>query len=148
MSGLELQEEMYKRRIRLATIFLTGHADVPMAVRALKRGAFDFIEKPVDAHRLLLSICNALRITADQEAAAAMRSDKAADPSSSRCQLLEKLSERERQVLSLVLNGFQSRAIAQELSLSLKTVEFHRARIRDKLGVKSFMELVRLFSLP
>lgn len=141
MSGLALQEELYKRRIRIPIIFLTGHADVAMAVRALKKGAFDFIEKPLDSRRLVLSVMNALRAEAEQRSPSvqqAVESDAVAER-------LALLSEREREVLGLVLKGKQTKMIADDLCISVKTVEFHRARIREKLGVASLAELFKLF---
>jgi two-component system, LuxR family, response regulator DctR len=141
MSGLALQEEMHKRRMRIPIVFLTGHADVPIAVRALKKGAFDFIEKPLDSQRLVVSVMNALRFDAEQRMQPVPQAAEP-DPAAARLALL---SEREREVLDLVLKGRQTRAIAEELCISVKTVEFHRARIREKLDVGSLAELFRLF---
>jgi FixJ family two-component response regulator len=140
MSGLALQDELHKRRISLPILFLTGHADVPMAVRALKQGAFDFIEKPLDSQRLVLAVMNALRVDAQQrvQVAAAPADAGAADR-------LDTLSDREREVLKYVLEGKPTREIAQFLNVSVKTIEFHRARIREKLGVTSLAELFKLF---
>ena len=140
MSGLALQDELHKRRISLPILFLTGHADVPIAVRALKQGAFDFIEKPLDSQRLVLAVMNALRADAQHRVqTAAPPSDAAA------ADRLDTLSEREREVLKHVLEGKPTREIAQMLSVSVKTIEFHRARIREKLGVTSLAELFKLF---
>jgi FixJ family two-component response regulator len=141
MSGLALQDELHKRRMRIPIVFLTGHADVPIAVRALKKGAFDFIEKPLDSQRLVVSVMNALRFDAEQRQQPAQQSAEP-DPVSARLALL---SEREREVLDLVLQGRQTRVIAEALCISVKTVEFHRARIREKLGVGSLAELFGLF---
>jgi FixJ family two-component response regulator len=141
MSGLALQEELYKRRVRIPIVFLTGHADVPIAVRALKKGAFDFIEKPLDSQRLIVSVLNALRFDAEQRIQAAQQASDS-NPAAARLALL---SEREREVLDRVLTGKQTRVIAEELCISVKTVEFHRARIREKLGVASLAELFQLF---
>jgi FixJ family two-component response regulator len=141
MSGLELQEEFHKRRIRVPIIFLTGHADVPMAVQALKKGAFDFIEKPLDSQRLTLTVMNALRLNADQQ----NQIDERVKTSESAAERLALLSEREREVLNLILQGKQTRIIATELHISVKTVEFHRSRIREKLGITSLAELFRFF---
>jgi FixJ family two-component response regulator len=141
MSGLALQEELYKRRVRIPIVFLTGHADVPIAVRALKKGAFDFIEKPLDSQRLIVSVLNALRFDAEQRMQAAQQASDS-NPAAARLALL---SEREREVLDRVLAGKQTRVIAEELCISVKTVEFHRARIREKLGVATLAELFQLF---
>lgn len=141
MSGLALQDELAMRRISVPVIFLTGHADVSIAVRALKQGAFDFIEKPLDSQRLVLAVMNAIRFDTEQRSRSLARPVDAT-PASER---LASLSEREREVLELVLQGKQTRAIAEGLSISVKTVEFHRARIREKLGVASLAELFKLF---
>ncbi len=141
MTGLELQAEMHKRRIRLPIVFLTGHADVSMAVHAMKAGAADFIQKPLDEHRLVLAVMNALKADAERSK---VRPDAVALPEDA-SRRLEELSEREREVLHLVLRGRQNREIADALSISVKTVEFHRANIRHKLGVGSLQELFSLF---
>lgn len=137
MSGLDLQDELRRRRASLPIIFLTAHGDIPMAVRALKKGAVDFIEKPVDQQRLVLAVLNALR--ADASSPQRMPSAGTSAPR------LETLSAREREVLHAVLEGKRTRQISEELCISVKTVEFHRARIREKLGVASMAELFRLF---
>jgi FixJ family two-component response regulator len=141
MSGLDLQDELHKRRLQIPIVFLTGHGDVPMAVRALKKGAVDFIEKPHDAGRLVLAVLNALRIDADRRQAA-NRHDDVGDELATR---LAALSEREREVLERILGGKPTRQIADELHISVKTVEFHRARIREKLGVATQAQLFSLF---
>lgn len=142
MSGLALQDELHKRRVRLPIVFLTGHADVPIAVRALKKGAFDFIEKPQDEQRLVLTVLNALRFDTEQRR---RTTDSPAAPSGTVAERLALLSTREREVLDYVLEGKQTRDIAEALSVSTKTIEFHRARIREKLGVGSLAELFKLF---
>jgi len=140
MSGLDLQDELHKRRVRLPIVFLTAHGDVPMAVRALKKGAADFIEKPVDQQRLVLAVFDALRRDTQRQQHAG-NTEKNGDAG----QRLETLSPREREVLAAVLAGKATRQISDELCISVKTVEFHRARIREKLGVTSLAELFRLF---
>lgn len=137
MSGIELQAELHKRRIRLPIVFLTGHGDVPLAVKAMKAGAADFIQKPLDEHRLVMAVMNALKTSAAQS----WRSDEpgtdpAADP-------LAALSAREAEVLEQMIAGRQSRDIAALLCISLKTVEFHRANIRKKLGASNLADLFR-----
>ena len=136
MSGLELQERLARRRFALPIIFLTGHGDVPMAVRAVKGGAFDFIQKPVDDRRLLATV----------ESALAFCAESSREPSNARPlpPAAATLSRREREVLDRILAGRQTRAIADELYISVKTVEFHRARIHEKLGVASMAELFSL----
>lgn len=145
MSGLELQEELYKRRIRIPIIFLTGHANVAMAVRALKKGAYDFVEKPLESQRLILAVLNALRFNEEQRRRSEFLAGAPPTTDDDREQRLRQLSDREREVLGLVLKGAPSKTIAQELSISVKTVEFHRARIREKLQVNSLADLIRLF---
>lgn len=139
MNGLELQAELHKRRIRLPIVFLTAHADVPMTVRAMKAGAVDFIQKPMDEHRLVVAVMTALKNDAERD------SLRTPDLTKEAAQRLETLSEREREVLQQVLRGRQNREIAEALSISVKTIEFHRANIRQKLGVGSLQELFSFF---
>jgi FixJ family two-component response regulator len=138
MSGMELQAELHKRRIRLPIVFLTGHADVPLAVKAMKAGAIDFIQKPLDEHRLVTAVMNALRH--DQENS--IPNDLPVAVSHDDEQKM--LTPREREVLSHIAKGKQSREIAEVMYISIKTVEFHRANIREKLGITSQSEFYRL----
>jgi len=141
MSGIELQERLAAQGSELPVVFLTGHGDVAMAVRAMKRGAFDFLEKPVDDERLLAAVKSAVEF--------ACLPRPIALPSGPTPPGLESLSRREREVLDLVLAGHQTRAIAESLFITVKTVEFHRSRIHQKLGVASMAELFRLcFARP
>jgi RNA polymerase sigma factor (sigma-70 family) len=142
MNGLDLQDELHKRKFLIPIVFLTGHGDVPMAVRALKKGAVDFIEKPHDEEQLVLTVLNALRVDSDRLKQAS-RYEEVSDDLASR---LAALSPREREVLDRVLETKQTRQISDELCISVKTVEFHRARIREKLGVTSLAGLFGLFS--
>ncbi len=132
MTGTALHEELRRRSYRVPVIFITGHGDIPMAVDAMKKGAFDFIEKPFDDEQLLSQVRAALESFDPAEAEKA----EAGAP-------LELLSSRQREVLQRVLDGKPSRQIAEELAISVKTVEFHRARIMQKLGVKTAAELFR-----
>ena len=116
MSGLEAQEELTKREIDLPLIFITGHSDVPMAVRALKRGAFDFIEKPFNDQLLLDAIQKGIKANSDK---------------------VESLEKR-------VTEGKPNKVIAHELSVSIKTVEVHRARMMEKMKASSVAELVKM----
>lgn len=141
MSGLDLQDELRKRRASLPIIFLTAHGDIPVAVKALKKGAVDFIEKPVDQQRLVLAVLHALR----EGANSSQRMPPAGASAINAPPRLDALSAREREVLHAVLAGKQTRQISEELCISVRTVEFHRARIREKLGVASVAELFRLF---
>jgi FixJ family two-component response regulator len=141
MSGLVMQEELAKRRITLPVVFLSGHADVPIAVRALKQGAYDFIEKPLEAEILVPAVMAALEADAVQRKQQSGQEGIAINRNGP----LEELTEREQQVLRLLLEGKSSRYMAEELKVSVKTIEFHRAKIREKLGVTSLAELFRLF---
>jgi len=132
MTGTALHEELLRRAARVPVIFITGHGDIPMAVDAMRKGAYDFIEKPFDDEQLLSQVLAAL------ERFEAAEPEKA-EPAS----LDELLSSRQREVLSRVLDRKPSRQIAEELAISLKTVEFHRSRIMQKLGVRTAAELFR-----
>jgi two-component system response regulator DctR len=132
MTGTALHAELLRRNLRVPVIFITGHGDIPMAVDAMRKGAFDFIEKPFDDEQLLSQVLAALERFGTGEL-------EKAEPSTS----LELLSSRQREVLQRVLDGKPSRQIAEELAISVKTVEFHRARIMQKLGVRTAAELFR-----
>lgn len=135
MDGLELQEELTRRGNRLPIIIITGHADVPMAIRAMKAGASDFIEKPYSDELVLKSIRRALD-TADRER-------ELYDEREALRQRISDLTDRERQVLTRVVNGQSNKTIAADLGVALKTVEAHRSRIMVKMKVKSLSDLVR-----
>lgn len=137
MGGLELQEILIARQIRLPIIFITAHGDIPTAVDTVKKGAVQFIEKPFDDHRLLCLVFDALQLDVK------MRRNAAAD-ASIEARLLA-LTRRERQVLDMVLAGKTSRVIAEELFISVKTVEFHRGGIMQKLQVGSVRELFQMY---
>ena len=132
LTGTVLQDELIERGWRVPIVFITGHGDIPMAVAAMRKGAYDFIEKPFDDGRLLGQVMGAIE-HADKGLAAGGRARER----------LGRLSEREHQVLECVLEGRASREIATQLAISVKTVEFHRARIMQKLGVRSVAELFR-----
>jgi len=135
-SGIELQAELNRRGEEIPVIFLTGHGDVPMAVEAVKKGAFDFIEKPFANSRLLELIERAAALEAPARQARAQRLSAAAR--------LQTLTEREREVLDRVAAGRRNRQIAEELGISVKTVEAHRARGMEKMGATSIAEIVRV----
>ncbi|WP_431861132.1 response regulator transcription factor [Azospirillum sp.] len=137
MSGLELQDALARRGSSLPVIIVTGHADVPMAVRALKAGAVDFIEKPFNDQVLLDRIQDAVKRSQSAFAGQARRALVQA--------LLARLTPRERQVAELVAAGKPNKVIAFELDLSMKTVEVHRHNVMDKLEVASVADLTRLF---
>jgi RNA polymerase sigma factor (sigma-70 family) len=136
MSGLELQEYLVRREIRLPVIIITGHGDVSMAVKAMKAGAVDFIEKPFDDEELLNSIRNAVQHDEKRRALRARRADIAAR--------MAELTPREHEVMAMVTDGKSNKEIATSLGVSAKTVEVHRARVMDKMRADSLAELVRL----
>ena len=136
MSGLELQEEVAKRHLDLPVIIMTGHGDVPLAVRAMKAGAVDFLEKPFDDEKMLSSVRRALEIGSrargrNAEAIAAKT-------------LLASLTPRERGVLDKLVQGRSNKVVAYELGISPRTVEIHRAHIMGKMEASSLSDLVRV----
>lgn len=135
LSGLELQQELNRRGETLPIIFITGHGDIPMAVSAVKRGAFNFLEKPFMDAQLLALI----------EEAASGQSPATAEVVGERCAAarLATLTQREREVMNLVVRGLKNKQIADALGISVKTVEAHRARAMEKMDVGSVAELVR-----
>lgn len=135
MSGLALQEKLDALGCDLPIIFVTGHGDVPMAVGALQRGACDFIEKPFTESDLLRRIQRALALEATQHAERQQVRDVR--------QRLDQLTQREREVLDLVVAGKLNKQIADTLAISMKTVEAHRARVMDKMGARTLADLVR-----
>lgn len=138
MSGLALFEKIVERGLAeaLPVIFLTGHADVPTAVDMVKRGAFDFCEKPFSDNALVDRIEQALAASARVLAA---RGEKQRLHSR-----LGELTDRERDVMELVAKGLPNKLIADQLSISVRTVEVHRARVFDKMEVKSAVELANM----
>ena len=138
MSGLALFEQLLANGIAAAwpVIFLTGHADVPTAVDSFKRGAFDFCEKPFSDNALVDRIEQALALSRERLAERQQRQRLE--------QRLHELTERERDVMRLVARGLPNKLIADELDISVRTVEVHRARVFDKMEVKSAVELANL----
>ena len=138
MSGLSLFERLVERGLiaALPVIFLTGHGDVPTAVAAVKRGAFDFVEKPFSDNALVDRIEQAL-----QRSEAAIRARLGRESVRKR---LAELTEREREVMRLVVEGRPNKLIADELDISVRTVEVHRARVFEKMDVRSAVELANL----
>lgn len=134
MNGIAVFDQLVARGLlaRLPVIFLTGHGDVPMAVDSLKRGAFDFFEKPFNDNQLMDRV---------EEAMAASRKAAAASAVHAR---LATLSAREREVLDLILAGNMNKVVADKLGISMRTVEVHRAHIFDKMQVKTAVELAGL----
>ena len=137
-SGLVLFERLAQRDLlaALPVIFLTGHGDVPTAVDAVKRGAFDFVEKPFSNNALVDRIEQALA-----SSGAALQQHRRQGQTQ---RALAELTEREREVMRLVVDGRPNKLIADELNISVRTVEVHRARVFDKMNVKSAVELANL----
>jgi RNA polymerase sigma factor (sigma-70 family) len=135
MGGLELQQYLKESGVSMPVIFLSGRADVPKAVRAVREGAIDFLEKPFDYKRVVALIEECL--ARDAEACDAQEKRRA---HSAR---MSQLTQREREVLELVVAGRMNREIAEQLDISIKTVEAHRAKIMEKLEVNSLAELVQ-----
>ncbi|MGZ5896065.1 MAG: response regulator transcription factor [Xanthobacteraceae bacterium] len=136
MDGLELQEEIAKRGIDLPVVIMTGHGDVPLAVRAMKAGAMDFVEKPFDDEAMLASVQRALLVGHQERARLAEA--KAAQ------ELIALLTPRERNVLEKLVAGRSNKVAAYELGISPRTIEIHRANIMDKMHARSLSEVVRI----
>jgi two-component system, LuxR family, response regulator FixJ len=136
MDGLELQEELSKRGSKLPVIIMTGHGDVPLAVRAMKAGAVDFLEKPFSRAQLVAGLEKAFqRLEADSETSAQSEYARAR---------MTELTDRERDVLDLLIAGHQNKMIGSKLGISARTVQVHRGRIMHKLKVASLQDLVRV----
>jgi FixJ family two-component response regulator len=135
-SGLELQAALRERGLALPIVFLTGYADVPTTVRAVKAGATDVLEKPVTRERLLEAIGSALAVDAEARAAGRAHAERDAR--------LAALTAREREVFDRIVAGQRNQQIADALGIALRTVKAHRAQLMDKLGVGTAAELGRL----
>jgi FixJ family two-component response regulator len=136
LSGLDLQRELAARKVTLPIIFITGHADIPMSVHAMKAGALEFLTKPFRDQDLLDAIQQAL------ERARSMRQERA---NAARLRArLDALTSREREVMNLVVAGLLNKQIAGELRISEITVKLHRGRVMKKMGADSLAELVRM----
>ncbi len=140
MSGTELYERLAAEALCTAwpVIFLTGHGDVPMAVETLKQGAFDFVEKPFNDNSLVDRLLEAM-----EESRRRLEALAASDSLGER---LDALTEREREVMALVVEGHYNKVIADRLGIAMRTVEVYRARIFEKMGVKSAVELAALLA--
>lgn len=136
MSGLQLQQFLTKQKYSLPIIFITGHGDIPMAVRAMQAGAMYFLEKPFEDQILLDYVHEALALDNEQQ--------------QSRIRLtmiqarISNLTEREREVMDLVIDNHSNKEIATKLGVSIKTVEFHRSHMMDKMHATSLIELVNM----
>ncbi len=138
MSGVELQEKLNEDGFELPVVMISGHADVPMAVRAMKNGAFDFLCKPLKIEDLVAAIARSYAYFYDVDPE--VLEEELEDTEDS----INRLTGRERQVLDHVVDGLSSREIAQELGVSTKTVEAHRARINDKMRADNVSHLIRM----
>jgi FixJ family two-component response regulator len=135
MSGLELQDELIARKVSYPVIFITGHGDVPMAVSTMKKGAVDFIEKPFDQAALKALV---ERMLGEARKQAAENENRRLSEA-----LMAKLTAREQQVLERIVAGRLNKQIADDLGISIKTVEAHRANIMDKLNANTVADLMR-----
>lgn len=136
MDGMQLQDELTKRNILLPVIFLTGHGDIPMSVRAIKAGAVDFLTKPVTRERLLASVRSAIRM-----------SEKILSENSDHQDALSRLADltdRERDVVALAIQGYPNKEIARHLGISHRTVEIHKSKIMHKTGAINLLDLARI----
>lgn len=136
MSGLELQDRLAEKPLHPPVVIITGHGDVPMAVRAVKRGAVDFLEKPFNDTVLLEAVQRAFALDAEQRS----RQQHQADLQ----ERLSRLTRREREILDLIVAGKRNKVIAADLEISQSTVEAHRAKVMDKLGARSLSDLLRM----
>jgi len=136
LNGLELQDELIKREIAVPIIFITGHGDVPKTVRAMKKGAVDFLPKPFTDEELLNAVDKAL------EESSRIRKDKSQKDNVQR--LLKTLTPREYEIMRWVITGMLNKQIAYNLGISERTVKFHRGNIMNKMQVVSVADLVRV----
>jgi two-component system response regulator DctR len=138
MSGLQVHDQLILQGVQLPVLFLSGHGDIPMAVEALQRGALDFLEKPFVGDVLIQRLQRALAIEAAQHAERQAQQALA--------DRLASLTEREREIMTLVAAGKLNKVIADELGVSMRTVEVHRSRVYDKLGIRSSAEAATLLA--
>lgn len=139
MSGLDLQKRLQEMNCRTPIIFMTGHGDVPMAIRAMKAGAFDFVEKPFHAQALLDRLHEALALDAQERRRQTRRNEVVAR--------MALLSPREREVMERVAAGQYNKVIAADLGISISTVEIHRKRVMEKLQAASLSEMIQMLAL-
>ena len=138
MTGIELFDQLLTRGCNMPAIFLTGHGDVPLAVKTFKRGAFDFIEKPFNDNELVDRVLDALLEVSNRS-----------HQNTSRTEVNNKLTtltKREKEVMGCILSGKLNKVIADDLQIAMRTVEVHRSRIFEKMGVRSAVELVQLLA--
>ncbi len=139
MDGLELQDELARKPYHPPIIMITGHGDVPMAVRAVKAGAVDFIEKPFHDQALIDTVQRAIAIDAEGRGEALELADIK--------QRLDRLTKREREILDQIVCGKRNKVIAYDLGISQSTVEAHRAKVMEKLEARSLSDLMRMMML-
>ncbi|MEZ6042980.1 MAG: response regulator [Planctomycetaceae bacterium] len=138
MSGMELQEKLIEDGFTLPIVMISGHADVPMAVRAMKNGAFDFLCKPIKVEEMISAVARAYSYYYEVDTEVLAEELEETEES------INRLTSREREVLDHVVEGLSSREIAEELGVSTKTVEAHRARINDKMRADNVSHLIRM----
>lgn len=136
LSGLEVQQQLNRKGSMIPVIFITGHGDVPMAVQAMKEGAFDFLQKPFRDQDLLDRINQALQLDAENRKAVMERAELQ--------RRFDSLTPRERQVMDCIVDGHANKVIAIDLGLSERTVEIHRANVMEKMGARSVAHLVKM----
>ena len=136
LTGLELQEELVAHQVDLPIVFMTGHGDIPMTVKAMRSGAVDFLPKPVDEQQLVQTVHQAIERNARKRHESAALSDFR--------QRVDSLSKRESEVMTLVISGLLNKQIASRLGITEHTVKVHRGRVMEKTGVDSVAQLVRL----
>ena len=136
MTGFDVHKELIKRSIRLPVVFVTAHGDTRMAVRAMKAGAHDFVEKPIDTHEMLAIVRDALNRSAENAAARGKKEDILTR--------IDQLTPRERDVLNLIAEGELNKQIAHRLGIAQRTVEVHRANIMEKMNARSAADLIRM----
>jgi FixJ family two-component response regulator len=136
MSGLEVQQELVRRHVTLPVIFITGHGDVPMAVEAMRAGALDFIQKPFNDDELIRRVQKALEEDARERALLQQHDEIKAR--------WAELTSREREIAKRIADGQANKVVAADLGISVRTAELHRARILQKMGVRSVAQLVRM----
>ncbi len=139
MSGIEVQRRLAEEGLGIPVIFMTGHGDVGMAVRAMRQGAFDFLEKPIEDQVLIDSVLEALAVDDERRRTLAQRR--------SAMDLVSRLTRREREIAELLAHGGSTRGIADQLELSARTVEGYRSRIMMKLEITSLAQLVRILEV-
>ncbi len=136
INGLDLQDQLNKKGYVLPIVFITGHGDIPMSVKAMKTGAIDFLIKPFDEGDLLKAVQEALKKD--------IANRRAMDERQSILQRIKSLTPREQEILTYIITGMLNKQIAYALDISEKTVKVHRGRVMEKLGIDSVAELVRL----